>query len=100
MRTESGYMYAQLQPTEAIELIEQLAAGIGVEVAMRPKVNFASWRGWEEVIEQRIGFDKIAWKGAAAWQLDGDKLEKNLQLTGNKETKQLLPAKEKKHQKN
>ena len=96
MRTESGYMYAQLQPTEAIELIEQLAAGIGVEVAMRPKVNFASWRGWEEVIEQRIGFDKIAWKGAAAWQLDGDKLEKNLQLTGNKETKQLLPAKEKK----
>ena len=94
MRTQSGYMYAQLQPTEAIELIEQLAAGIGVEVAMRPKVNFASWRGWEEVIEQRIGFDKIAWKGAAAWQLDGDKLEKNLQLKGDGVTKQLLPAKE------
>jgi hypothetical protein len=97
MRTQSGYMYAQLQPTEAIELIEQLAAGIGVEVAMRPKVNFASWRGWEEVIEQRIGFDKIAWKGAAAWQLDGDKLEKNLQLKGDGVTKQLLPAKEKKN---
>lgn len=96
MRTQSGYMYAQLQPTEAIELIEQISAGIGVEVAMRPKVNFASWRGWEEVIEQRIGFDKIAWKGAAAWQLDGDKLEKNLQLKGDGVTKQLLPAKEKK----
>lgn len=95
MRTQSGYMYAQLQPTEAIELIEQISAGIGVEVAMRPKVNFASWRGWEEVIEQRIGFDKIAWKGAAAWQLDGDKLEKNLQLKGDGVTKQLLPAKEK-----
>jgi hypothetical protein len=96
MRTQSGYMYAQLQPTEAIELIEQISAGIGVEVAMRPKVNFASWRGWEEVIEQRIGFDKIAWKGAAAWQLDGDKLEENLQLKGGGVTKQLLPAKEKK----
>ena len=79
MRSDIASVYAQMQPTEAIELIEQLAAGVGVEVAMRPKVNFASWRGWEEVIDQRVGWDKIAWKGAAAWQLNGTQLEENIQ---------------------
>jgi regulator of replication initiation timing len=79
VRSDSGSLYAQMQPTEVIELIEQLSAGIGVEIAMRPKQNFASWRGWEEVIQQRIGFDKIAWKGAALWQLNGDLLEENHQ---------------------
>lgn len=81
LRSDDDFLYAQIQPTEVIELIEQLAAGVGVEVAMRPKINFASWRGWEEVIEQRIGWDKIAWKGTAAWQLNGDELEKNVQKT-------------------
>lgn len=97
MRSDIASVYAQMQPTEAIELIEQLAAGVGVEVAMRPKVNFASWRGWEEVIDQRIGWDKIGWKGTAAWQLGGDELEKNLQLKGkDEEKKQLPPTKGKK----
>jgi len=96
MRSDVSSVYAQMQPTEAIELIEQLAAGVGVEIAMRPKQNFASWRGWEEVIEQRIGWDKIAWKGAAAWQLNGDHLEKNIQLKESETPKKLSSAKEKK----
>jgi len=97
MRSDIASVYAQMQPTEAIELIEQLAAGVGVEVAMRPKVNFASWRGWEEVIDQRISWDKIGWKGTAAWQLGGHELEKNHQLKGeDEEKKQLPPTKEKK----
>ena len=100
VRSDIGSVYAQMQPTEAIELIEQLAAGVGVEIAMRPKVNFASWRGWEEVIEQRIGWDKIAWKGAAAWQLDGDHLKKARQLDkGKEEPKQISSSKEKKSKK-
>ena len=91
MRTESDYMYAQMQPTEAIEFIEQLAAGVGVEIAMRPKLDFAAWRGWEEVIDQRIGFDRIAWKGAAAWQLDGKFVEEQYkQLHGNVEKPKAL----------
>lgn len=100
MRSDLASVYAQMQPTEAIELIEQLAAGIGVEIAMRPKVNFASWRGWEEVIGQRVSFDKIAWKGAAAWQLDGQTVEENYQKTlessktENVNVKELSPAKE------
>lgn len=97
MRSDIASVYAQMQPTEVIELIEQLAAGVGIEIAMRPKVNFASWRGWEEVIDQRIGWDKIAWKGTAAWQLDGDHLEKVKQLKESKEeVKQILPSAEKK----
>lgn len=78
LRSNANYLYAQLQPTEVVELIEQLASGIGLDVALRPKVNFASYRGWEEVIGQRVGFDKIAWKGAAAWQLGADVERKSL----------------------
>lgn len=69
MRADIGTVYANLQPTEAIEIIEQLAAGVGVEIAMRPKKNFASWRGWEEVIEQRVSIENLSFKGAAAWQI-------------------------------
>lgn len=99
MRSDIASVYAQMQPTEAIELIEQLAAGVGVEIAMRPKVNFASWRGWEEVIDQRIGWDKIGWKGTAAWQLGGNDLEKNYQLKDQEDKKQLPEAKKKRTKK-
>ena len=96
LRSENNFLYAQIQPTEVVELIEQLAAGIGVEIAMRPKQNFASWRGWEEVIDQRIGWDKIAWKGAAVWQIDANKIEENAQkkLNAGKEIKALPESKE------
>jgi hypothetical protein len=97
LRSETNFLYAQIQPTEVVELIEQLAAGIGVEIAMRPKQNFASWRGWEEVIDQRIGWDKIAWKGAAVWQLNGNQIEEKAQkkLNSSKEIKALPASKEK-----
>lgn len=92
LRSDGATVHAQMQPTEVVELIEQLAAGVGVEVAMRPKQNFASWRGWEEVIQQRVGFDQIAWKGAAAWQMNGENIERTYQeLTGN--TNYQLPEK-------
>jgi len=75
VRSDAASVFAQMQPTEAIELIEQLAAGVGIEIAMRPKQNFASWRGWEEVIGNNVPMDRIAWKGAAAWQLGSDVIE-------------------------
>lgn len=98
LRSETHFLYAQIQPTEVVELIEQLAAGIGVDIAMRPKQNFASWRGWEEVIDQRIGWDKIAWKGAAAWQLNGDTIEEKAQkkLSASKKTTKALPESQEK----
>ena len=80
MRSDSASVYAQMQPTEGVELIEQLAAGLGIEIAMRPKQDFASWRGWEDVIGQRVPLDRLSWKGAAAWQLyEGEELEKKYQ---------------------
>ena len=86
MRSDAGSVYAQMQPTEAIELIEQLAAGVGIEIAMRPKQNFASWRGWEEVIGNNVPMDRIAWKGAAAWQL-GSEVISPKQLKAEEEKK-------------
>lgn len=88
MRSDAGSVYAQMQPTEAIELIEQLAAGVGVEIAMRPKQNFASWRGWEEVIGNNVPMNRIAWKGAAAWQL-GSEVISPKQLKSEDEEKRL-----------
>ena len=89
MRSDAGSVYAQMQPTEAIELIEQLAAGVGVEIAMRPKQNFASWRGWEEVIGNNIPMNRIAWKGAAAWQLGPEVVEPN-QLKPEEESEKVV----------
>lgn len=80
MRSDIGTVFAQMQPTEGVELIEQLAAGLGIEIAMRPKQDFASWRGWEDIIGQRVPLDRIAWKGAAAWQVfEGPELERKFQ---------------------
>ena len=89
MRSDAATVHAQMQPTEAIELIEQLAAGVGVEIAMRPKQNFASWRGWEEVIGNNIPMNRIAWKGAAAWQLGPEVVEPN-QLKPEEESEKVV----------
>ena len=69
MRSDYATVWAQMQPVEAIELMEQIAAGCGVEIAMRPKQNFSSWRGWQEVINQEVRVESIEWKGTAPYQL-------------------------------
>lgn len=69
LRSDAATVWAQMQPVEAIELMEQIAAGCGVEIAMRPKQNFAAWRGWEEVIDRDISVNRLEWKGAAPYQL-------------------------------
>lgn len=105
LRSDLATVYAQMQPVEVVELIEQLASGCGLDIAMRPKQDFASWRGWEEVIGQRVGFDKISWKGAASWQLNGDEVEENYKnkmklLESQKvEVKQLESSEQNKHNK-
>lgn len=47
MRGNSGYMWCPLQPVEVIELIHQLAAGVGCHIAIKPRQDFASWRDWK-----------------------------------------------------
>jgi len=95
MRSDVASVYAQMQPTEAIELIEQLAAGCGIEIAMRPKVNFASWRGWEEVLGHKVDIDDVGWKGAAAWQISSESRKKMIEAAKEEENQQLEKTKDK-----
>jgi hypothetical protein len=64
MRGDYHDLWVTMQPVEAVELIEQLASGIGLQVAMRPKQDFAAWRGWNIDVEDRY------WSGAAPWQIE------------------------------
>lgn len=66
LRTDTNFFYAQLQPTEAVEIIEQLASACGLQLALRPKQDFSSWRGWELTEESDI---RVLWKGGSPWQL-------------------------------
>jgi hypothetical protein len=47
MRGNNNFMWATMQPVEVVELINQLAAGIGCHIAIKPRNDFASWREWQ-----------------------------------------------------
>lgn len=64
MRGDFANLWYQMTPPEAIELIGQLAAACGVEIAMRPRNDFASWRSWDVSLPS-----SIVWMGSAPWQL-------------------------------
>lgn len=51
-RIDGTNTYAILQPVEAIELIHQLAAGIGCHIHIQPRRDFASWRDWKYTEEE------------------------------------------------
>lgn len=72
MRGDFHNLWCLLQPVEAVEFIEQLAAAAGLQVAIRPKQDFASWRGWNVDTENRY------WVGSAHWQLAEDDPAKKL----------------------
>ena len=64
MRGDFSNLWYQMQPTEAIEIIGQLASAVGVDIAMRPKQDFSTWRSWDTSLP-----GSVAWMGAAPWQL-------------------------------
>lgn len=69
LRGDYNHLWYLVNPVEAVELIEQLAAACGLEILKRPKQDFTSWRSWE--LDQP---NSSHWKGAAPWQLsDVDK---------------------------
>ena len=48
MRSSSGkFLWNTYQPVEVIELINQLAAGVGCHIQIVPRQDFSSWRNWE-----------------------------------------------------
>ncbi len=73
MRGDYHSLWCTLQPVEAVELIEQIAASAGLEIAIRPRQDFATWRGWDTDADNKY------WAGSAHWQV------KQLQPTEEKE---------------
>jgi hypothetical protein len=67
MRGDFSNLWYLLHPVEAVEVIEQLAAAAGLQVALRPKQDFTSWRSWDTAIP-----GSAHWIGAAPWQLSDD----------------------------
>ncbi len=63
MRGDFHSLWCSLQPVEVVEMIEQLAASAGLEIAIRPRQDFASWRGWDTDADHKY------WAGAAHWQV-------------------------------
>jgi flagellar biosynthesis GTPase FlhF len=63
MRGDHSNLWCILQPVEAVEFIEQLAAAAGLQVALRPKNDFSTWRGWD--IENADRY----WIGSAPWNV-------------------------------
>jgi len=55
MRASNGtHVWCLLQPVETIELIHQLAANVGCHIALKPREDFSSWRGWKVSEEERL----------------------------------------------
>jgi hypothetical protein len=55
MRGDAGQaLWCLLQPVEAIELIHQLAANVGCHIAIKPREDFSSWRGWKVTDEEKL----------------------------------------------
>jgi hypothetical protein len=55
MRGDAGEaLWCLLQPVEAIELIHQLAANVGCHIAIKPREDFSSWRGWKVTEEEKL----------------------------------------------
>lgn len=90
MRSDYNHMWCILQPVEAVEFIEQLAAAAGLQVALRPKQDFSSWRGWN------VETDNKYWVGAAHWQIGNDDSSTKILEGSEEEPKQLPEPKENK----
>jgi hypothetical protein len=55
MRSIDGTTYwIPLQPVEVIEIIHQLAAGVGCHINLQPRSDFSSWRIWSGADEQTL----------------------------------------------
>ena len=63
MRGDFYNLWYIMNPVEAVEIVEQIAAAVGLEIAKRPKEDFSSWRSWDL---NQPAFNE--WKGAAPFQ--------------------------------
>jgi len=87
MRGDFATLWYQVNPVEAVELIEQLASAIGLEIAKRPKNDFTSWRTWDANMP-----DFSHWKGAAPWQIGPNERDILAEIEDSRNTGVLNPA--------
>lgn len=87
MRGDFSNLWYLLQPVEAVEMINQLAAAAGIEVAMRPRQDFASWRSWDTSLPA-----SVHWMGSAPWQLS-DEAREQLEAAKSKNIKAIEESK-------
>jgi hypothetical protein len=87
MRGDFSNLWYLLQPVEAVEMINQLAAAAGIEVAMRPRQDFASWRSWDTSLPP-----SVHWMGSAPWQLS-DEAREQLEAAKAKNIKSIEESK-------
>jgi|TARA_B100001939_G_scaffold244119_1_gene211527 hypothetical protein len=95
LRTEHyGTIWYQFNPVEAVEMMGQLAAAAGVEMAVRPRKDFASWRPWDSPLPA-----SAHWMGTGSYQLSEEDqmnlFEKKTQELEGKRDNNLLPPQEK-----
>ena len=81
IRTDYTTVWMQLQPTEVVELINTLSAQCGLDVATRPKDDYATWRSWDPNV-----LPDTAQTGLGAWQLSDGARER---LQANKAVKEV-----------
>lgn len=98
LRNEFNHMWTIMQPVEAVEIMEQIAAACGIEVAMRPKQNFTSWRQWDTTekvfvkgssVEQIEGHEQIKMLNEARKDIDAELQIQRLELEKLKEIKKI-----------
>ena len=53
-KNDGNVVWATLQPVEVIELLHQLAAGVGCLLHLQPREDFASWRNWKTETPEEI----------------------------------------------
>jgi hypothetical protein len=70
MRADSASLWYLLYPVEVAEIIEQLASAAGLQVALRPKQDFTTWRSWDATSP-----DFSHWIGASPGQMTNEQRE-------------------------
>ena len=66
IRGEANHnLWVLMQPAEVIELIHTLSSNIGCHINIKPRKDFASWRGWKANGKE----EELAW--GTAWQGGG-----------------------------
>lgn len=88
MRGDHTHLWYLLHPVEAVEIMQSIAAAAGIEIAMRPKQDFTTWRSWDLELP-----GALHWVGAAPWQLS-DEQKNQLKEAKSKNIKSIQEAKD------